>query len=88
LDKALYDDYLCLVASNKQQIQETTGKVGNGQLLSECGFVQIIVPPSLSRDRRIRMEQNKTKNVDPNWINGTLGLNICRMVKKTEVKVQ
>jgi len=39
-DKALYDDYLCLVASNKQQInweeiKEATGKLGNGQLLSE-----------------------------------------------------
>jgi len=38
-DKALYDDYLYLVASNKQQInweevKETTGKLENGQLLS------------------------------------------------------
>jgi len=38
LDKALYDDYLCLVASIKQQIQwqevkETTGKLGNEQLI-------------------------------------------------------
>jgi len=37
-------NYLCLVASNKQQIQleevkETTGKLGNEQLLSGCGFV-------------------------------------------------
>jgi len=55
------------VASNKQQIQwkevkETTGKLGNGQLLSGRGFVQNI--PSLSRDRRIKMEQtNKSKKV-------------------------
>jgi len=62
MDKALYDDFLCLVASNKQQIQwqevkETTGKLENGQLLSGCGFVQNIAPPSLSRARRIKMEQ-------------------------------
>jgi len=54
LDKALYDNYLCLMSSNKQQInweevKEATGKLGNGQLLSGCGFVQNIAPPSLSR---------------------------------------
>jgi len=35
LDKALYDDYLCFVVSNKQhnnweEVKETTGKLGNG----------------------------------------------------------
>jgi len=61
LDKELYNDYLCLVASNKQQKKETTIKLGNGQLLSGCGFVQNISPPSLSRDRRIKMEQTNNK---------------------------
>jgi len=42
------------VALNKQQIywykvKETTGKFGNGQLLSGYGFIQNIAPPSLSR---------------------------------------
>jgi len=36
-----------------------TGKLGNGQLLSGCGYVQNIAPPSVSCDRRIKMEQNK-----------------------------
>jgi len=40
LDKAHYNNYLCLVASNKQQIhweeaKEAIGKLGNRQLLSE-----------------------------------------------------
>ena len=30
----------------------------NGQLLRECGFVQRIAPPSLSRERRIKMHQS------------------------------
>ena len=48
LDKTLYDDYLCLVASNKLQIyvgrsQNVKRKAWeNGQLLSGCGFVQSI----------------------------------------------
>jgi len=38
-------------------VKETTGKLGNGQLLSGCGgFVQNIVLPLLSRDRRIKMQ--------------------------------
>jgi len=66
LDKALYDDYLCLVASNKQQIKwkEVKKLPKNSKLdnsLSGCGFVQNIAPPSLSRNGRIKMEQNKTK---------------------------
>jgi len=36
-------------------------KLGNGQLLSGCGFVQNIAPSSLSRDRKIKMEQ--TNNI-------------------------
>jgi len=67
LDRALYDDYLCLVASNKQQIQwevkETTGKQGNGQLLSGRRFVQNIAPPSLSRDRSIKEQTNIAESV-------------------------
>jgi len=35
---------------------------GNGQILSGCEFVQNIAPPLLSRDRRIKMEQNKQTN--------------------------
>ena len=47
LDKTLYDDYLCLVDLNKQQIyvvrnQRSTGKLGKCQLLSRCGFDQRI----------------------------------------------
>jgi len=41
--------------------KKTTGKLGNGQLLSGCGFIQNIKPPSLSRDRRIKMEQTANK---------------------------
>jgi len=42
-----------------KQSKETTRKLENGQLLSGCGFVQNIAPPSLSCDRRIKMEQTK-----------------------------
>jgi len=61
LDKALYDIYFCSVASNKQQInwkkvKESTGKLGNGQLPSGCGFVHKYSATSLSRDRRIKMK--------------------------------
>ena len=44
LDKTLYDNYLCLVASNKQQIyvgrsqKRRPESLENGQLLSGCGF--------------------------------------------------
>jgi len=64
LDK-LYDDNSCLVALTKQKInweeaKETTGKLRNGQLLPQrVRFVQKQkAPPSLSRDRRIKMQQN------------------------------
>ena len=30
----------------------------NGQLLSECGFIQRIAPSSLSRERRIKIYQS------------------------------
>jgi len=43
-----------------KEVKETSGKLWNGQLLSGYRFVQNIAPPSLSRDRRIKMEQNKT----------------------------
>jgi len=44
------------------KIKLITGKLKNGQLLSECGFVQNIAPPLLSLDKTIKMlEQNKHK---------------------------
>jgi len=64
LNRALYDDYLCLVAfkqaANLVVRSQTTEKLENGQLLSGCGFVQNIAPPALSRDRRRKMKQTKT----------------------------
>ena len=58
----LHDDYLCLVESGKQQIKEVRRKFKRKtwkqrQLLSESGFVLRIAPPSLSRDRRIKMKK-------------------------------
>jgi len=48
-----------------QEVKETTGKLGNGQLLSGCGFVQNIATPSLSRDRGIKdgTKQNKQRKM-------------------------
>jgi len=46
--------------SKKQQ-----EKLGNGQLLSGCGFVQNIASPSLSRDRKIKMEQTNKHLPNP-----------------------
>ena len=43
LEKAFYDDYLCMVASNKQQIQWAIIRKNSQEhwkLLSRCGFVQ------------------------------------------------
>ena len=43
LDKAFYDDYLCMVALNKQQIQRAIIRKNSQEhwkLLSRCGFVQ------------------------------------------------
>ena len=59
----LYDDYLCLVKSGKQQIKEVRKKkiqpenLKQRQLLSESGFVLRIAPPPLSRNRRIKMKK-------------------------------
>ena len=36
----------------------STRKDGKWQLLSGCGFVQRIAPPSLSHDRRIKMDKS------------------------------
>ena len=63
LDKMLHDDYLCLVESGKQQMKEVTRKFKRKtwkqrQLLSESGFVLRTAPPSLSRDRRIKMKKS------------------------------
>ena len=43
LDKAFYDDYLCMVALNEQQIQWAIIRKNSQEqwkLLSRCGFVQ------------------------------------------------
>ena len=65
----LHDDYLCLVESGKQQIKEVRRKFKRKtwkqrQLLSESGFVLRIAPPSLSRDRRIKMK----KSINLKWL--------------------
>ena len=44
VDKAFYDDYVCTVASNKQQIQWAIIRKNSPEhwkLLSRCGFVQV-----------------------------------------------
>ena len=69
LDKMLHDDYLCLVESGKQQINEVRRKFKRKtwkqrQLLSESGFVLRIAPQSLSRDRRIKMKKSIMKLVE------------------------
>jgi len=68
LDKMLYDDSARQAANSVVRSQKTTGKLGNGQLLSGCGFVQNITPPSLSRDRRIKMEQTNNIKVGRNTV--------------------
>ena len=51
-----------LVSSKLKKSEEnSTGK--QRQLLSESGFVLRIAPPSLSRDRRIKMKKSETKIV-------------------------
>ena len=62
----LQDNYLCLVESNKQQIEEVKSKTqaensDTRRLLSESGFVLFIAPLSFSRDRRIKM--NKSSHI-------------------------
>ena len=69
----LHDDYLCLVESGKQQIKEVRKKFKRKtwkqrQLLSESGFVLRIAPPSLSRDRRIKMKK-KSKSIKNEKLN-------------------
>ena len=64
----LHDDYLCLVESGKQQIKEVRRKFKRKtwkqrQLLSESGFVLRIAPPSLSRDRRIKMKKSSINQI-------------------------
>jgi len=67
LDKALYDDLSLFggfVTSSKlsgKKSKKQPENSGNEQLLSGCGFVQNIEPPSLSRDRRIKIEQMNKK---------------------------
>ena len=57
----IYDDYLRVVESGKQQIKQVRRKFNRKtskqrQLLSESGFVLRIAPPPLSRDTRIKMK--------------------------------
>ena len=65
----LHDNYLCLVESKKQQIEieakfkRKTRKPR--QLLSESGIFLCIAPPSLSRDRRIKMKKNQSICIKP-----------------------
>jgi len=74
---------LCLVASNKQQIQwkdvEATRKFGNGQLLSRCRFILNIEPTSLSSDRRIKMRANKQTNKQTTKIMETGYIPVCNV---------
>ena len=60
LDKMLYIDYLCLVASNKQQIYMVMSQTSNRNLgkRSTPKWVQIrpkIAPPTLSWGRKMKM---------------------------------
>ena len=69
----LHDDYLCLVESGKQQIKEVRRKFKRKtwkqrQLLSESGFVLRIAPPSLSRDRRIKMKKSNYQEIKRNQV--------------------
>ena len=41
-----------------EEVKGQPENLENGQLLSGCGFVQRIAPPSLSRERRIKMHQS------------------------------
>ena len=84
----LYDDYLCLVESGKQQIKEvgrkSNRKTWKRQLLSESGFVLHIAPPSLSRDRRIKMK--KSINQIPFVVDPEEGVIYCQSIKIIIVK--
>jgi len=46
-----------LRTSSKFNDKKPKKQLENTEMLSECGFVQNITPTSLSRDRRIKMEQ-------------------------------
>jgi len=76
----------CKLATNSL-VKETTGKLGNGQLLSGFGFVQNIAPPSLSRDRRIKMEQTNTKII-PLTKDDLVKLLFWKSLKKSQSKLQ
>ena len=57
--RSYYDDYLCRVASNKQQIyvgrsQTSSGELGKCSTSKRIRIVQKIAPPSLSCVRRIK----------------------------------
>ena len=70
LDKTLYDDYLCLVASNKQQIyversQTSTGKLGKWLIPKRVRIRLKHSAPSLSRDRMINMHQSIIRSNHP-----------------------
>ena len=62
-------NYLCLVESSKQQTKEVGSKKileensEKRQLLSDSGFVLYIAPPSLSRDRRIKMKKSSSSSL-------------------------
>ena len=63
LDNTLYDDYLCLVASNKQQIyvgrsQTSTVKLGKWSTPKRVRIRPKYSALSLSRDRRMKMDQS------------------------------
>ena len=47
-----------LASSKLKKEENSTGKLGNRQLLSEFGFVLRIAPPSLSRDRKVKMKKS------------------------------
>ena len=56
-----------LRTSSKFMWEEVKGQpenLENGQLLSGCGFIQRIAPPSLSRERRIKIHQS-IKSINP-----------------------
>ena len=55
-------------SKNKQQIEKVRSKIQkHRQLLSESGFVSRIAPPSLSRDRRIKMKKKSCQRKSNVW---------------------
>ena len=63
----LHDNYLCLVESNKQKIEEVRSKIQ--EKISETKatpkrvWICPIAPPSLSRDRRIKMKKSEINSL-------------------------